>query len=82
MIRTYQPDTRDVRAHVTAVDCTYQVITDSGGARLLALSTFGSDERQEKNKVSQSMQFNEEMAGFLLNSILEAFPGLQVQQEQ
>lgn len=75
-IRSYDRGTRSVREHQTQTDCSYQLLDDNSGGTLLALSTFGSDDRKEKNTVSQSMQFDEPMARLLLASIWEAFPSL------
>ena len=75
-IRSYERGTRSVRIHTTFTDCTYQTLYDGDGTPFLALSTFGSDDRVEKDKVSQSMQFTESMARLLLASIYESFPCL------
>lgn len=76
LIRSYERGARSVRVHRSLTDCTYQIVYDGKGAPVLALSTFGSDDRVERDKVSQSMQFNEATARLLMASISEAFPSL------
>ena len=42
---------------------------DADGQRILQLDTYGSDDRQIPNKVSQSLQLNRESAAILLDLI-------------
>lgn len=77
-IRSYEPGNRKVAAHKTFTDCTYQIVEAESGETLLALSTYGSDHRQDKDTVSQSMQFDEATASLLLRSLYDAFPSLVV----
>lgn len=63
-------------AHKTETDCTFQVVEDSAGNRLLSLATFGSDDRKDRNTVSQSMQFDEATSRMLVDAILAVFPDL------
>lgn len=44
----------------SAVDCEYVVLTDSDGQKCLQLDTFGSSNRQEKGKKSQSLRLSPE----------------------
>jgi hypothetical protein len=46
------------------------------GQTILQLDTYGSDQRQIPNKVSQSFQVNRESAAILLQLIRETFRGL------
>lgn len=43
-----------------AVRCTYSIITDADGSRLLQLDTYGSTQRQIPNKKSQSLRFSKD----------------------
>jgi hypothetical protein len=56
--------------------CLSSVFTDTDGQLYVQLDTFGSDERQDRDKVSQSIQFNQEAAAQLKRLIEETFPGL------
>lgn len=75
-LRSLQGGTQDVGPHASEVDCFFQVVLDEGGARLLHLSTFGSDERKSQSKSSQSIQLDEQMARRLLDVIHDVFPTL------
>lgn len=46
------------------------------GQTILQLDTYGSDQRQIPNKVSQSFQLNRESAATLLKLIRDTFSGL------
>jgi 5-methylcytosine-specific restriction protein B len=61
-IRSLNHGSQNVRRHKTFVDGFYQVVSASGGERLVHLSTFGSDDRKAEPKSSQSIQFSEESA--------------------
>ena len=54
---------RDEKARYSThkdTDCKYYVFRDSAGSKHLQLDTFGSRDRKEKGKVSQSLQFSPE----------------------
>lgn len=74
-VRSLTRGTQTIRAHESEVDCFYNVIDQAGGARLLHLSTFGSDLRQSKPKSSQSIQIDEEIARELISLLETTFPG-------
>lgn len=57
------------------VECSYSVFSDSG-KRYLQLDTYGSSERAQPGKLSQSLQFDRTGAERLLQLIHEAFPDL------
>lgn len=42
-------------------NCNYYLFEDSLGNKILQLDTYGSDDQQIPNKVSQSMQFDEKL---------------------
>ncbi|NIL84134.1 hypothetical protein RhoFasGS6_01498 [Rhodococcus fascians] len=73
-IRSLEPGKQRIQPHTTEVDCHFAVVDDSDGARLLHLTTFGSDNRKSAPKSSQSIQLNLEMAKKLIDVINEAFP--------
>lgn len=49
---------------------------NADGRTILQLDTYGSDERQIPNKVSQSLQLDRDGAAILLQLIRETFSGL------
>jgi hypothetical protein len=51
-------------------------IFDDNGQRFIQLDTYGSNEREHSEKVSQSVQFDKKAAEQLLKLIREAFPDL------
>jgi hypothetical protein len=55
-------------------------IVELEGRRLLQLDTYGSDERQFPNKVSQSLQSDESTAKQLMELIQATFPSLREKQ--
>lgn len=57
------------------VNCEALVFT-IGAERYLQLDTMGSSQRQERGKVSQSMQFDRAGAEELLRVLRQAFPGI------
>jgi hypothetical protein len=58
--------------HPTTVDCGWQVVT--GPEPHLQLSTYGSDLRQSRPKVSQTIQIDRSGAEELMKIIRSAFP--------
>lgn len=75
-IRTIEPGTQSIRAHSSEVDCFYNFVNDETGARLVHLSTFGSDHRKSSPKSSQSIQLDQQMAERLIAVLLESFPAI------
>lgn len=75
-IRTIEPGTQSIRAHSSEVDCFYNLVDDESGARLVHLSTFGSDHRKSSPKSSQSIQLDQQMAERLIAVLLESFPAI------
>lgn len=49
------------------VECTYFTFNNYKGEKYLILDTYGSEDRQIKNKVSQTIQLNKESAKQLFN---------------
>lgn len=71
-IERVQKDRPSVHSTTT---CTAAIFA-SGRESYLQLDTFGSAERQDKGKVSQTIQFNRESAIAMLSLLREAFPDL------
>ena len=44
----------------SSADCTYSLVVDDGGHRLLQIDTYGSSRRKVKGKKSQSIRFSPE----------------------
>lgn len=63
--------TRNCRIH-EVVDCEFDIFT-SEGEKIVQISTFGTDSRVAKGKVSQSIQIDKETAIFLINLFKQEF---------
>ncbi|RLP77869.1 hypothetical protein D9V32_00600 [Mycetocola tolaasinivorans] len=74
-IRNFEQVTSSSKIHPTEADAEWSVI-GSGDARLLQVSTFGSDDRVSRPKVSQTIQFDRDSARVLKKAIEAAFPEL------
>jgi hypothetical protein len=61
------------RVHPTRVKCHFAIF-ESGGSRFIQLNTYGSSSRQDKDTLSQTMQFTEASAQELRRLLAEAFP--------
>lgn len=71
-VRSFSKVTLNSTKHPTEVDAHWGVIlTDD--ERLFQMSTFGSDGRSSKPKVSQTLQFNEKNAKSLFLALKESF---------
>ena len=55
------------------VDCTYTVFRTAGGQKYIQLNTFGSRNRENPGKQSQTIQFDEAAVEQLLNIIEREF---------
>jgi hypothetical protein len=66
--------TQNIGIHPSEVDCTVQAVRTDEGATLMQLSSFGSDTRASRPKVSQTLQFDREMAHILRDHIDKLFP--------
>jgi hypothetical protein len=51
-------------------------VFDDDGQRFIQLDTYGLDDREHPEKVSQSVHFDEQAAAQLLRLIRETFPDL------
>ncbi len=52
---------------------TYSVFRDNCGKKYFQIDTYGSEDRKMPNKISQSLQFDEETALYLINVIKNEF---------
>lgn len=75
-IRSLGRSARNFQLSRTEVDCEYLELRGDDGTPVLILATFGSDARQSKPKVSQTIQFDQSLAEELLEVMLRTFPGL------
>jgi len=75
-LRSLQKGSQNVHVHDSEVDCTYQVVIGEDGRTYLHLATFGSDQRQSLPKVSQTIQFDQDIAAKLVAVLKETFPGI------
>lgn len=62
---------KNSRVHDNAA-CTYNVFHD-GGAKLIQFDTYGSQTRAIKDKISQSIQFDEQTAKFIISILKDEF---------
>ncbi|SDS65200.1 hypothetical protein SAMN04489812_2567 [Microlunatus soli] len=74
-IRTFTQTSSDSSPHPTETDAQWSVL-QAGGIRWLQISTYGSDARMSKPKVSQTIQLDRERAALLKEAIEVAFPGI------
>lgn len=83
VIRAFRHEVKGFGArHSTDVDCLYFDFLDTGGSRILQLSTLGSDHRQSKPKVSQTFQIGAEGAAELMQILGQTFAGVSSAPEQ
>ena len=69
--------------HISKVDKTRNVVHkpveatfttfEEGGERYLQIDTYGSPERKMRDKISQSIQIDREMATFLIDELQKVF---------
>ena len=69
-IQNIEMDSGDGRLHPTLVNARVKIFGDGGEGPVVQIDTFGSDERQEKGKLSQTIQFDRP-AGLQLLAILQ-----------
>lgn len=75
VVRGFSEAPTSTVVHPTAVDCDWNLV--AGPESYLQLSTYGSDHRQSKKKVSQTLQIDREVAVELMQIIKKVFPGLE-----
>ncbi len=62
--------------HPTSTRCLYSIFEGPSKERYLQLDTAGSKDREFPGKISQSIQFDRQMAGQLFELLQRAFPDL------
>jgi predicted HNH restriction endonuclease len=76
LVTTLEPSSKDRQSVHRPTRCLYSIVEVSPGERFLQLDTFGSDDREIPEKVSQSIQFDRQAAGQLLQLLKQTFPNL------
>ncbi|GGE39904.1 hypothetical protein [Actibacterium pelagium] len=73
LVTKLEKDDRSIKAlHPTQLVCRYMV-EENGGRRILQLNTYGSAERDNPEKLSQTLQFSEESAQELFEMLKSEF---------
>ncbi|TMV07651.1 hypothetical protein FGK63_09280 [Ruegeria sediminis] len=73
LVTQFERDEREFRSlHPTQVVCKY-LVSESGGKKVLQLNTYGSAERDMPDKLSQTLQFDENSARQLLAILNKEF---------
>ena len=66
-------DDRDFRSlHPTEVECRY-LVAERDGKKILQLNTYGSVKRDIPDKLSQTLQFDEQAAADLFELLVQEF---------
>ena len=73
IVHNFKRGDRAPHPHRTNVDCTYFVRGSNGEAELLQLDTYGSSDREQPGKQSQTIQLTRESAQQLYNIIGREF---------
>lgn len=76
LVTSLEPNTKDRQSVHKPTRCLYAVVEGTSGERYLQLDTVGSEGREIPDKVSQSIQFDRQAAGQLLQLIHQTFPDL------
>ncbi len=75
IVRELKPRVREKDAQHTDTECTYSVVTEADGTKLLQIDTYGSKHRRIPGKVSQSIRFSPGALKQLTKIIREHFGG-------
>jgi hypothetical protein len=73
IIRDLQPRVLEKDSRHTDAKCTYSIVTDSNGTKLLQIDTYGSKGRKFPDKASQSIRFSKEALEQLKRILWEHF---------
>jgi hypothetical protein len=76
LVTSLEPSNKERQTVHRPTRCLYSIVEAESGARYVQLDTFGSDERQFTDKVSQSIQFDRQAASQLLALFRQTFPDL------
>jgi hypothetical protein len=72
-VKRLEMDEKSFRSlHPTQVICRY-LVSEQDGVKTLQLNTYGSDERQTPEKLSQTLQFDEKSARQLYSLLRKEF---------
>ncbi|MCE8531741.1 hypothetical protein KBY26_21085 [Ruegeria pomeroyi] len=73
LVTRFEKGEQEVRSlHPTEVSCTY-LVSENHGKKILQLNTYGSSHREMPDKLSQTLQFDENSARQLLAILLKEF---------
>lgn len=75
LIRTLTHITKDRQTRHREADGGWSVVT-ADSETYFQLDTYGSDERQQKSTISQSIQLDREQASVLVKALRQTFPGI------
>jgi 5-methylcytosine-specific restriction protein A len=76
LVTSLEPNAKERTTVHGPTRCLYAIVEGPGGARYLQLDTVGSEDRAIPDKVSQSIQFDRQAAGQLLQLLQRTFPDL------
>jgi hypothetical protein len=76
LVTSLEPSTKERQSVHRPTRCLYAIIEGTGGERYLQLDTVGSEDREIPDKVSQTIQFDRQAAGQLLQLLQRTFPDL------
>jgi len=76
LVTSLERNTKERQSVHRPTRCLYSIVEGPAGERYLQLDTVGSEDREIPDKVSQSIQFDRQAAGQLLQIIQRTFPDL------
>jgi hypothetical protein len=76
LITQFEPITKDQPKVHKPTRCAYFSFIGPRDKRYIVLETYGSEDRQMPDKVSQSIQFDQEAAARLIAILRQEFPNL------
>lgn len=76
LVTSLEPNAKDRSTVHGPTRCLYAIVEGPNGTRYLQLDTVGSEDRAIPDKVSQSIQFDRQAAGQLLQLLHRTFPDL------
>lgn len=82
LISELELSTKDRQSIHRRTRCQYTIVKGSQGERYLQLDTYGSENREIPDKVSQSIQFDRHAATQLIEILHETFPDLDARDEE
>jgi predicted HNH restriction endonuclease len=76
LVTSLEPNAKERSTVHRPTRCLFAIVEGTDGARYLQLDTVGSEDRAIPDKVSQSIQFDRQAAGQLLQLLHRTFPDL------